>query len=93
MKKKTTWKTLLGLGAAAVAFLRLSDDLQIHDLIPPPTPPTKRKPFVPVVGPGYKPPKPQCGYYEKAVLSYDAKLNVYSWRCVIDTSIPRVGGR
>ena len=88
--KKTSWVTFAGLAAAAAAFLKFSQDSQIHDLIPPPT---KRKPFVPVVGPAYKPPKPECGYYEKAVLSYDANLNVYSWRCVIDTSIPRVGGR
>jgi len=90
MKKKTSWKTFAGLAAAAAAFLRLSEDAQIHDLIPPPT---ERKPFVPVVGPAYKPPKPTCGYYEKAVLSYDSGLNVYSWRCVRDPTIPRKPGR
>ena len=90
MAKKANWKTLAGLALAAATWRSIAEDLPIHDLIPPPT---EREPFVPVVGPAYKPPKPTCGYYEKAVLSYDAKLNVYSWRCVIDTSIPRVGGR
>lgn len=90
MKKKTSLATLAGLALAAGAWRAIAEDLPIHDLVPPPT---ERKPFVPIVGPAYKPPKPTCGYYEKAVLSYDAKLNVYSWRCVIDTSIPRVGGR
>jgi len=90
MKKKIGLVTIAGLALAAGAWRRFSEDLPIHDLI---TPPTEREPFVPVVGPAYKPPKPKCGYYEKAVLSYDAKLNAYSWRCVIDTSKPRVGGR
>ena len=79
MAKKANWKTLAGLALAAATWRSIAEDLPIHDLIPPPT---EREPFVPVVGPAYK-----------AVLSYDAKLNVYSWRCVIDTSIPRVGGR
>ena len=35
MKKKTSWKTIAGLTAAAFAFLRLSADLPIHDIIPP----------------------------------------------------------
>jgi len=74
----TSWKTLLGLGAAAVAFLRLSDDLQIHDLIPK------------EIRAGEK---PTCGYYEKAILEFDRGLNVYSWRCVPDPTIPRKPGR
>jgi len=90
MKKKTNWKTFAGLVAGAAAFLKFSQDSQIHDLIPPPT---EREPFVPVVPPAYRPPKPSCGYYEKAILEYDAGLNVYSWRCVPDPTIPRVGGR
>jgi len=90
MKKKTSWKTLLGLGTAAIAFLKFSEDSQIHDLI---TPPTEREPFVPVVKPAYRPPKPKCGYYEKAVLNFDRGLNVYSWRCVPDPTVPRKPGR
>jgi len=35
MKKKTNWKTFAGLTAAALAFLKLSEDLPIHDIIPP----------------------------------------------------------
>jgi len=41
VKKKTSWKTLVGLAAVAVAFVRLSKDLPIHDLIEPPEPPFK----------------------------------------------------
>jgi len=41
MKKKTSWKTVAGLAAAAIAFLRLSEDLPIHDIIPPEEPPFK----------------------------------------------------
>jgi len=40
MKKKAGWKTLAGLGAAALAFLRLSEDLPVHDIIAPPFKPT-----------------------------------------------------
>lgn len=35
MKKKTSWKTMAGLTAAAIAFLRLSEDFPTHDIIPP----------------------------------------------------------
>jgi len=35
MKKKTSWKTMAGLAAAAIAFLRLSEDFPTHDIIPP----------------------------------------------------------
>jgi len=35
MKKKTSWKTLVGLTAAAIAFLRLSENFPIHGIIPP----------------------------------------------------------
>jgi len=90
MKKKTNWKTFAGLAVAAGTWLKLAGDFPISPLIKPPT---EREPFVPVVGPAYKPPKPDCRYYEKAVLSYDSGLDVYSWRCVIDTSIPRRPGR
>jgi len=37
MKKKPTWKTWAGLTAAAVAFLRLSEDRPIDGVIIPPT--------------------------------------------------------
>jgi len=50
MKKKANWKTLAGLTAAAVAFLRLSEDLPIHDIIPP----------------AGRPDPPQCGRFETA---------------------------
>jgi len=44
MKKKTNWKTFAGLAVAALAFLRLSEDLPSGgDIIPPatrPDPPT-----------------------------------------------------
>jgi len=90
MKKKTSWRTFAGLAAAAAAFLRLSEDAQIHDLIPPPT---KREPFVAVVPPTYRPPKPFCGFYEKAVYEYITELNTYAWRCVRDPTIPRKPGR
>jgi len=86
MKKKTSWKTITGIVLAVGTWLKLSEDFAI-------TPPTERKPFVPVVGPAYKPPKPKCGFYEKAVLSYDRGLNIYSWRCVPDPTIPRRPGR
>jgi len=85
MKKKTSWKTFAGLGLAVATWLKLGDF--------PITPPTVRKPFVPVVKPAYRPPKPTCGYYEKAVLDFDRGLNVYSWRCVPDPTIPRKPGR
>jgi len=90
LAKKANWKTLAGLALAAATWRSIAEDLPIHDLI---TPPAERKPFVPVVGPAYKPPKPKCGFYEKAVLSYDRGLNVYSWRCVPDPTIPRRPGR
>jgi len=90
MKKKIGLVTIAGLALAAGAWRRFSEDLPIHDLI---TPPTERKPFVPVVGPAYRPPKPKCGFYEKAVLDFDRGLNVYSWRCVRDPTIPRRPGR
>jgi hypothetical protein len=35
MKKKTSLWTLAGLGAAALAFLKFSEDLPITPLIPP----------------------------------------------------------
>ena len=35
-KKKTSWKTLAGLVLAASAWRKFSEDLPIHDLIPPP---------------------------------------------------------
>jgi len=88
--KKANWKTLAGLALAAATWRSIAEDLPIHDLIPPPT---ERKPFVPVVGPAYRPPKPKCGFYEKAVLDFDRGLNVYSWRCVRDPTIPRKPGR
>jgi len=88
--KKANWKTLAGLALAAATWRSIAEDLPIHDLIPPPA---ERKPFVPVVGPAYRPPKPKCGYYEKAVLDFDRGLNVYSWRCVRDPTIPRKPGR
>jgi len=90
MKKKIGLVTIAGLALAAGAWRRFSEDLPIHDLI---TPPTEREPFVPVVGPAYRPPKPKCGFYEKAVLDFDRGLNVYSWRCVRDPTIPRRPGR
>jgi len=90
MKKKTGILTFAGLAAAAAAFLKFSQDSQIHDLIPPPV---ERKPFVPVVPPAVRPPKPSCGFYEKAILEFDSGLNVYSWRCVPDPTIPRRPGR
>jgi len=86
MKKKTSWKTFAGLALAAGTWLKLSEDFTIK-------PPTEREPFVPVVGPAYRPPKPKCGFYEKAVLEFDRGLNVYSWRCVPDPTIPRKPGR
>ena len=90
MKKKTNWKTFAGLALVAGTWLKLAGDFPISPLIKPPT---EREPFVPVVGPAYRPPKPKCGFYEKAVLSYDRGLNVYSWRCVPDPTIPRRPGR
>ena len=77
---KTSWKTLAGLGAAALAFLKLSEDSQIHDLIPNDT-----RGGV----------KPTCPWPQSAKLQYDAGLNVYSWACVYDpvkANLPR-GGR
>jgi len=88
--KKANWKTLAGLALAAATWRSIAEDLPIHDLIPTPA---ERKPFVPVVGPAYRPPKPKCGFYEKAVLDFDRGLNVYSWRCVRDPTIPKRPGR
>jgi len=90
LAKKANWKTLAGLALAAATWRSIAEDLPIHDLIPPPT---EREPFVPVVKPAYRPPKPKCGFYEKAVLDFDRGLNVYSWRCVPDPTIPRRPGR
>jgi len=89
MKKKTSWKTFAGLALAVSAWLSIAKDLPISPI----TPPTEREPFVPVVKPAYRPPKPKCGFYEKAVLDFDRGLNVYSWRCVRDPTIPRRPGR
>jgi len=48
MKQKTTWKTLAGLGVAAVAWTSLSKNLPKGVLIPevPPGPPPKEYPYV-----------------------------------------------
>jgi len=51
MKKKTSWKTLAGLAAAAIAFLRLSENLPIDGVIIPPA---------------GRPDPPQCGRFETA---------------------------
>ena len=59
MKKKTSWKTIAGLTAAAIAFLRFSKDLPSGgDIIPPAT----------------RPDPPQCGRFETAKWDDEGKV-------------------
>jgi hypothetical protein len=42
MKKKTSWKTFAGLALAAGTWLKIAEDVPIHDIIAPPFKPTCR---------------------------------------------------
>ena len=69
MKKKTSLWTVAGLGAAAVAFLKFSQDVPIH--------------VTPAIDPGLKPPPPPKlpGPYDACPAGFSRKLIEGQWRC------------
>jgi len=70
MKKKTSLWTLAGLTAAAVAFLKFSEDTPIDGVIIP-------------IDPGLKPPTPPelPGRFTECPVGFSRKLIEGQWRC------------
>ena len=69
MKKKTSWKTIVGLTAATAAFLRFSKSFtvsRIGTIFPPTTEDIK----------------PDCGPDKKPQRFFDTDVDAWSWRCV-----------